>query len=59
MDSGVLPEACFGSVVRFYHAVGPEELYEIWSTRLNDLVYMADSYRSWLDSHVELLDKTL
>ena len=46
-------------LVHFYHDVSADELYEICSTHLGDVELIANSFRSWLLNHPNLLDETL
>jgi hypothetical protein len=44
-------------MVHFYHEIGPEELYEISSSRLADLEQIADALRGWLRNKLEPIRK--
>lgn len=46
-------------LVHFYHDVGADELYEISAFHLGDVEAIANSLRSWLANHSDLLDETL
>ena len=46
-------------LVHFYHDVSADELYEICASHLGDVETIANSLRSWLASHSNLLDETL
>jgi len=46
-------------LVRLYHPVGAEELYEICALDLADVERVADAYRKWIVSHPEHLDDAL
>ena len=46
-------------LVHFYHDVNADELYEICNSRLGDVETIANSLRSWLASHSDLLDESL
>ena len=46
-------------LVHFYHDVNADELYEICASRLGDVELIANSLRSWLAKHSDLLDETL
>jgi uncharacterized protein YutE (UPF0331/DUF86 family) len=46
-------------LVHFYHDVSPDELYEICAVYLGDVETIANSLRSWLAHHPNLLDDTL
>jgi len=46
-------------LVHFYHEVTKEELYQICKNELGDLLYIKDTYLSWLKEHPDILDETL
>ena len=46
-------------LVRFYHEVGDEELYELCSKKLGDLDQISGAYRYWVEGHPEKLDEAL
>ena len=46
-------------LVHFYHEVSQDELYQICSTRLGDVVAARDAFRAWFDSHPDLVDGSL
>jgi uncharacterized protein YutE (UPF0331/DUF86 family) len=46
-------------LVHFYHDVSEDELYEICAFHLGDVEKIANSLRSWLTKHSDLLDETL
>jgi uncharacterized protein YutE (UPF0331/DUF86 family) len=46
-------------LVHFYHEVSADELFEVCSTELNDVISLQDEFRRWLDSHPEMVDTAL
>jgi uncharacterized protein YutE (UPF0331/DUF86 family) len=46
-------------LVHFYHEVSADELFEICSTELNDVISLQDELRRWLGSHPDLVDSAL
>jgi Ribonuclease HepT-like len=68
-ESGVLtsPQAALFKIlagyrnrlVHIYHEVSQDELYQICSTRLGDVVAAKDALRVWFDSHPDLVDDRL
>jgi uncharacterized protein YutE (UPF0331/DUF86 family) len=46
-------------LVHFYHEVSQDELYQICSARLGDVVAARDALRAWFDSHPDLVDDSL
>ena len=47
---------CRNRLVHFYHEVSADELFEICSTELNDVISLKDEFRHWLGTHPELMD---
>jgi len=46
-------------MVHFYHEITEPELYEICSSRLDDLEQAAEALRKWLTSNSEMLDRSV
>ena len=46
-------------LVHFYHEVTPDELYEICTSRIGDIVRLSETHRSWMKQHQDLLDEAL
>ncbi|MFQ5790171.1 MAG: DUF86 domain-containing protein [Acidobacteriota bacterium] len=46
-------------LVHFYDEITPEELYDILTTRLDDIDAVLGELLAWLRTHPELLDKAL
>lgn len=46
-------------LVHFYHEVSADELFEICSAGLDDVISIQEAFRRWLDSHAELVDTSL
>ena len=46
-------------LVHFYHEVSVEELYEICSSRLEDVEEIRDALQQWLKGHPEKIDSSL
>jgi uncharacterized protein YutE (UPF0331/DUF86 family) len=46
-------------LVHFYHEVSADELFEICSTELADVVLVQKALRHWVDAHPELIDEQL
>jgi uncharacterized protein YutE (UPF0331/DUF86 family) len=46
-------------LVHFYHEVSADELFEICSTELADVVLVQNAFRYWVDTHPELIDDKL
>ncbi len=46
-------------LVHFYHEVSLEELYQIWSRQIADVIALRDALRQWFDSHQQLVDDSL
>ncbi len=46
-------------MVHFYHEITPDELYEICTTQLSDIVHIRQAYSKWLIAHPEYLDDLL
>lgn len=43
-------------MIHFYHQIEDEELYEICRSHLGDVKRLAGAYRTWLQSHPEMMD---
>jgi uncharacterized protein YutE (UPF0331/DUF86 family) len=46
-------------MVHFYHEVTDEELYDICSKQLTDIESIAEDITRWIQSHPEMIDKSL
>ena len=46
-------------LVLFYHEVSAQELFEICSHQLGDLVVIQNAYRRWMKDHPEKVDSSL
>lgn len=46
-------------LVHYYHEVSADELYEICSGQLQDLLDLVDALRRWVDAHPQLVDSSL
>ena len=46
-------------MVHFYHEVSDNELFEICSSQLSDVIYVTEAIKIWINSHPELIDGTL
>lgn len=46
-------------LVHFYHEVNMEELYEICSSRLDDVLTIRNAFTRWLASHSDMVDESL
>lgn len=46
-------------MVHFYHEITDEELYSICTARLDDVYCIVDTINRWIESHPEMIDKTL
>jgi uncharacterized protein YutE (UPF0331/DUF86 family) len=46
-------------LVHFYHQVPPEELYQICSSQLDDLLLVRNAFAEWIKQNPESIDETL
>ncbi len=46
-------------MVHFYHEISDKELFEICSSQLSDITYVAETIKKWVNNHPELIDETL
>jgi len=46
-------------MVHFYHEISDKELFEICSSQLPDIVFVADDIKKCINDHPEMLDKML
>jgi uncharacterized protein YutE (UPF0331/DUF86 family) len=46
-------------LVHFYHEVAADELFEICSGQLQDILELVDALRRWVDAHPQLVDTSL
>ncbi len=46
-------------LVHFYHEVSHEELFDICTNHLADVIAVAAGIRNWMESHPELVDNSL
>ncbi|KAA3662549.1 MAG: DUF86 domain-containing protein [Chloroflexi bacterium] len=62
METAVLLKIMAGyrnRMVHFYYEITPDELYEICSTQLNDLIQIRQAYTRWLRANASYLDDQL
>ena len=46
-------------MVHFYHEITPEELYDICSNQLDDLVMVRNAFKIWVKANPQCIDPTL
>jgi uncharacterized protein YutE (UPF0331/DUF86 family) len=46
-------------LVHYCHEFSADELYEICSGKLQDLLHLVDALRRWVDAHPQLVDSSL
>lgn len=46
-------------LVHFYHEVSPDELYEICTHQLGDIIRITNALQGWINTHPDYLDETL
>ena len=46
-------------MVHFYHEITYKELYQICSKELDDIVTVQDAFKQWINTHPDLIDKTI
>ena len=46
-------------MVHFYHEISDKELFEICSSQLSDITYVAEAIKMWVNDHPEFINGTL
>jgi uncharacterized protein YutE (UPF0331/DUF86 family) len=46
-------------MVHFYHEISDRELFEICSSQLSDITYVAEGIKMWVNDHPEFINGTL
>lgn len=46
-------------MVHFYHEITTEELYDICSHELDDLLMVCEAFKEWIKTHPEYIDQSI
>jgi uncharacterized protein YutE (UPF0331/DUF86 family) len=46
-------------MVHFYHEITPEELFDICSNQIDDIVKVQNAFKKWIKDNPEFIDRTI